>query len=91
MYKLTGTHEYASGASGTVTLPEGAVLLQIVATGATGAKVSIFGGSDVPLPSTLSYVFRFLHRLFVAPSSNKTIVFTSTTSYFVEYIKAGNT
>ena len=92
MYKLVGTHAYASGSAGTVTLPEGSVLLQIVATGASGAKVKIFGGSDIPLPSTLAYTFRFLHRLFTAPKpTNNTIVFTSTTSYFVEYIKSGNT
>jgi hypothetical protein len=93
MYKLAGTWKYAAGAAGTVTLPQGSVLLQAFGEDATGggtATVQIFGGAVALLP-TYATPMRFMHRLNVAPAApNNTIIFTGTTSYFVEYILAGN-
>lgn len=85
-----GKWAYQAGAAGTVTLPEGAVVVQIYARSTAGGTVAIFGGTAIPIIATTDF-----YRLpcnpsqMVVPSSNKTIVFTTTTSYFVEYITPG--
>ncbi len=83
MYKeIGGQWAYASGTgSATVTIPPGAVVLQIVAAGGT---FTIFGGNTITPPAT-SQAYRFLHELVMARGSTNTIVFSSSTNYFVEY------
>lgn len=89
--ELCGTWVQAAGASGTVTLPAGATLLQVVAvdTGG-GGSVAIFGGTAIPITAAVPLNLRFNHTLAVA-GATPTIVFTGTDSYFVEYVKSGNT
>lgn len=86
-----GTWAYASGANGSISLPKGARILQLVARSAAGGSVSIFGGSAIPLiAGAPPLVLRFDHDLATNPLS-QALVFTTTDSYFVEYLKAGNT
>ena len=87
--ELNGHYAYAAGASGTVTLPEGAAVIQILAYSVAGGTVTIFGGTAIPVVANSGFVLAYNHTLNVAPSSNKTIVFTATDSYFVEYVGPG--
>lgn len=90
--ELVGTWVQAAGSSGTVTLPKGGILLQIVAvdTGG-GGSVAIFGGTAIPLTAAVPLSLRFNHTLAQAPTADQTVVFTGTDSYFVEYLKAPGT
>lgn len=95
-YQLFGTPGYLSGTAGTATIPAGASVLQIVTTGAGGATLSIFGATAIPLPAAAPYHFRYPHMLVqsknnVTTAGSQDLIFTSTTSYYVEYVKAGNT
>lgn len=94
---------YAAGASGTVTVPAGCVLTHIRAQSQSGAgTVSIFGGTAIPVvgaaaPDTQELVIEFptasdpnrpgeiLGPQSVAGATD--IVFTSTVSYFVGYLR----
>lgn len=86
---MNGTVGYAAGAAGTVNVPAGAVVLQIIAHASAGAAtVQLFGGTPIPIvngaPPTQ---IRFHHTLWQANSLNGTaIVFTNTDSYFVEWV-----
>lgn len=82
-----GTWGYLAGVSGTATVPKGATLAQVVAFGA--GTVSIFGGTAIPIPAA-GITLRFPHELAQATSSQD-LVFSGTTGYFVEFVKAGNT
>ncbi len=84
--ELTGTWTYAAGASGTVTLPDGAFILQIVAHSSGSASVAILGGTAVPLISGSGTRLQFFHTMVKAQGTNNTVVFTSTDSYFIEYV-----
>lgn len=82
-----GNWAYAAGASGTVTLPEGAVVLQIVAYSTAGGTIAIFGGTAIPVIATTQFSRHPVEpSLMVAKQSANTIVFTTTTSYYVEYL-----
>lgn len=90
--ELVGTWAYAAGASGTVTIPKGAMIVQIVAIDtAGGGTVVIFGGTAIPITPAVPLVLRFNHDLCNSKNSAQDIVFTGTDSYFIEYVKAGNT
>lgn len=82
----------ASGTAGTVTVPEGASVLRIIALGASGATIQVFADAAViSVPSTSDYyALNYHHLAMIAPapgsSAANTIVFTSTTSYLVEWV-----
>lgn len=85
--ELQGTWTYQAGASGTVTIPVGARILQIVVhSSSASGSVAMWGGTAIPVLSGETATFRFLHDLNLAPTAADTIVFTSTDSYFVEYL-----
>jgi hypothetical protein len=89
---IQGTWRYAAGVSGTVTLPAGATVKQIVVHATTPGSMTIFGGASIPLAAGASPAFRFGHNVCVAgetPGGGLTIVFTGTDSYFVESIGPG--
>ena len=80
---ILGKIAYHAGASGTVSLVAGEKLLHVRALGAAGAKLTINGGNEIPIPA--SYTFDdsidSLAEEFVGPMD---LVFTSTLSYFVK-------
>ena len=76
-----------SGVSGTVTLPPGAHVLQIIAHGANAnATVQIFAdAAPITIKNVNAYfVYRPQHLVTTAQVANNTIVFTSTDMYMVE-------
>lgn len=85
--------QYQAGTSGTATLPAGAIILSIRAEShsATGT-VSILGGTAIPMDGgTLANAHQMLMLLFAhgqcaVEGATKTVVFTNTVSYFVEYL-----
>lgn len=86
---------YAAGASGTVTLPAGAVVLSIRAESyAANGSVAIFGGTAIPIDGATpasGHAFAMLYfpsQQCVAQGSGTAlqIVFANTVSYFVEYL-----
>lgn len=82
-----GNFGYAAGASGTVTLPEGAVVVQIYARSTAGGSVAIFGGTAIPIVATTDfYRHPAGHALMISKDGADAIVFTTTTSYYVEYL-----
>lgn len=96
-HDLIGTWAYASGTAGTVTIPPGAQVLQIIVHATSSGTMTIFGGSSIPIIATaLPQAFRFIHTLVASGnntvnSGSQNIVLSSTDSYFIEYVKAGNT
>lgn len=77
-----GVWGYTSGVQGTATIPVGARVLQLSAVaGASGATMTINGGDTVTIPALASITIEPKGNL-TAPS----LVFTSTTGYFVEYV-----
>jgi hypothetical protein len=85
-YGLRGPVQYQAGASGTVTLPYGSVVLQIKAGGTSAGTISIFGGSSIPTLANTLWELQEQHTLLQAGSANNTIVFTTTTTFYVEYM-----
>lgn len=86
--QIFGNWAYAAGTSGTVTLPQGAVVLQIAAHSTGGGSVVIFGGDSIPIVATFDFTRHPVEpSLMVSKSGSgkNTIVFTTTTSYYVEY------
>jgi len=87
---ITGIWGYAAGANGTVQVPPGSTVLQIIAWSSGGSPtVTVFGGSAIPLPATSEpFVMRFNTDLVQARGAGAAaaIVFSSgVTGYFVEY------
>ena len=90
--ELIGTWGYLAGTNGTATVPAGAIVTQIVVHANTAGSFSIFGGASIPLPANDVCELQFNHSLLVSRTGNTDIVFSSNvTSYYVEYVKAGNT
>lgn len=91
---MIGKFTYYAGASGTVTLPSGATVKQIVVHSTAGGTVTIFGGAAIPIiAGTGTIAFRFGHDNLVArqtASGSGDIVFAGTDSYYVETIGSGN-
>lgn len=93
---LVGTWGYKADASGTVTIPAGAKVIQIICHGTSGPTVKIFGGDTLNLPNNDVVSLRFNHALVQAGNNSKVsgsqdVVFANTSFYFVEYVKSGNT
>jgi hypothetical protein len=90
-YSLQGVHGYAGGsAGGSVTIPTGAAVLQIVAHANPASTLVIFGGDSLALPASLIWRAEFPHTSLVSTASANTLVFgANVTSYFVEWIKSG--
>jgi hypothetical protein len=94
--ELVGTWGYSAGTAGTVTVPAGAIVLQIIVHATSAASMTIFGGASITIIAGEDNAFRFLHGLLQSQNNSTTsgsqnIVFTSTDKYFVEWVKAGNT
>lgn len=91
---LHGRSSYLSGSSGTVQIPSGASILQIVAHCTTGpGSIVVFGGASIPLISGQQLALAFRHVNFqaqgAAAQASTEIVFTGTDSYFVEIVQPG--
>jgi hypothetical protein len=88
---FAGKHTLHAGTSGTLTVPVGASILQIVAHASDpAATLVIFGGDTMPIvedapPSRLE----FSHLNIMSRTGAADIVFTNTDSYFVEYVQQG--
>lgn len=79
---------YAAGASGTVTLPSGAVLIKVLCRSSAGGTLTIFGGASIPIiANAASFDLDLKHANFVAQGTANTLVFTGTDSYFVHYVR----
>jgi hypothetical protein len=85
--------QYQAGASGTVTLPAGAVIMSVRAEShSAAATVEILGGDAIivdggTVPAAhMVLSLAFPHGQCAVEGATKTVVFTSTASYFVEYI-----
>ena len=76
----------AAGTTGTVTLGDGERLHTVWCMGASGATVEIFGGTAIPVPAGAGSFFSHNFKGKLKGDAVKTIVFTSTTSYFVTSI-----
>jgi hypothetical protein len=86
-HSLNGTVGYAGGTAGTVTVPEGAVLICIIAHSTSGGSLTIFGGASIPIVAAANpTTFQFFHTLHQANSLGQTVVLTSTDMYFVEWV-----
>lgn len=77
----TGTWGYRSGVDGTATVPAGARVIGIAAHSTVGGSFTINGGASVPVPANTGVEIQPLGNL-----TGATIVFTSTDTYFVEYL-----
>jgi hypothetical protein len=84
---------YEAGASGTVTVPAGAVVLSIRAESqSANGSITIFGGDAMPLDGATPgsghsiAALQFPSGQCVAEGGTKTIVFANTVSYFVELL-----
>jgi hypothetical protein len=91
--ELVGTYVKTGGTAGTVTLPSGASVVSITAVDTGGGGTIVLFGTTIVLTAAVPFQIRMNHRLCTAASSGAgaDIVFTGTDSYFVEYVKAGNT
>lgn len=94
-WTVQGTIMTAAGTSGIVTLPAGARVLQIIASGGNGATIALPNGSGgtatIPIPSSTSpwiLIEGHLSRVMGASQGGLNITFSATASYFVEYIAA---
>lgn len=78
---VTGTWGYLAGTSGTVTVPAGGKVLQISATSLLGGSFTVNGGQAITIPANQQFTLEPRGNLVAA-----TVVFTSTTSYVIEYV-----
>lgn len=98
MLPLVGTWGYAAGTTGTVTVPKGARVVSIAVHSSAGSgSLVIFNGATIPVVNGAPpLVLSFLHGLLQSGNDTTTagsqdLVFANTDSYFVEYVKSGNT
>ena len=87
-YEIVGTPGYLGGASGTAQVPQGAVVLSVVAHASSAATMVMFSGVSVAINSGQTLQLYFNHRLWQSkgsPGPLNQIVFTGTDSYWVEY------
>lgn len=81
-----GEWRYKAGTgTATVTVPAGAIILSITVAGGT---FKIFGGDTVTAPAT-GQTYRFLDEMVLSRTGATDVVFTSVTSYFIEYFGPG--
>lgn len=93
---LNGTMGYSAGASGTATIPKGASVLQIVAHSTAGGTLTIFGGASIPIVANTPFSAAYRHRNWAAADNTvnagtQDLVFSGTDSFYVEWVKSGNT
>lgn len=90
---IAGKYAYFSGASGTIAVPTGATVKQIVVHSTAGGTIVIFGGASIPVIAGTAIALRMNHDACVSkqtpPSGGGDIVFTGTDSYYVETIGPG--
>lgn len=89
---IQGKFIYYAGASGTVTLPPGATVKQIVAHSTAGGTITIFGGSAFPVIAATGVALRMVHDNCVSKetaNNSADIVFTGTDAYYVETLGPG--
>lgn len=90
---IQGKFRYFAGASGTVTIPAGATVKQIVAHSTAGGSITIFAGASFPVIAGTGVALRMVHDNCVSAETETTgsqaIVFTGTDSYYVETIGPG--
>jgi hypothetical protein len=95
---LNGRWEYKAGASGTVTIPKGAAVVELSAhSTAGGATVAIFGHDAIPIAAADRFVMRPGHLLVAPPLTGDDpavagfdqIVFTGTDSFFGAWVRTG--
>lgn len=80
---------YAAGASGTVTVPSGGILIKVWCHSTAGGTLTIFGGASIPIiGGAAPFELDNKHANFAASGSgsNAQIVFTGTDSYFVHWV-----
>lgn len=77
--ELRGKWGYVAGAAGTPVLPAGAQVIRIIAHGTAGT-LTINAGDSIPVVG--SFAVDLKHLLLVKPA----LIFTSTDSYYVEYV-----
>jgi hypothetical protein len=82
--ELRGRWKYATGSSGSPTLPKGAQIIGIFMSG-SGGTLTINGGDTITMPGSNEWSIRFPHLLVVALTTTP-LAFTSTATYFVEYV-----
>lgn len=96
-HELQGIPGYHAGSAGTVTLPKGAILLQIVVHSTGAGTVTIFGGDSLPvIGGAAPTELRFNHTMWLsrndaAFAGSQDIVFTGTDSYFVHWCYPAHT
>jgi hypothetical protein len=92
-YDLKQTPKTYAGAAGTLTFNSGAKILQIIVVGAGGATIALPDGkggiATIPVPSSSPWILEEHHaqRILQGSGAQLQIVFTSTVSYFVEYME----
>lgn len=97
-HSLIGTWAYAAAANGTITVPAGAQVVQIIVHSTSGGTLTIFGGSSIVIVAAAEpTVFRFNHTLCQSQNNSTTsgsqniVASSGCDSVFVEYVKAGST
>jgi hypothetical protein len=86
---------FRAGTAGTETFNSGTAILSIIVVGAGGASMTLPSSSNsgatvtVPMPSSQPWELENHHLSHVLQGTggNLQIVFTSTVSYFVEYVE----
>jgi hypothetical protein len=79
----------------TFPLPSGVTLVTLHVFAASGGSVQLPGlnggtGATITLPSGVWWVYQPLHSLFTVGPGAANITFSGVTSFFGEYVKAGN-
>lgn len=78
---ITGTWGYNAGVSGTVTLTGSKRVRSITAISTSGGSVTINGGDSIPIPANFAFNLPIDAQL-----TDATFVFSSTDSYFLDYV-----
>jgi hypothetical protein len=96
-FEIPRTIKTRAGTAGTETFSSGASILQIIVVGASGATVQVPNGNDnfatIPVPANTTWILQEHHaqRVMGPQQGGTKIVFTSTLSYFIEYIDPAGT
>jgi hypothetical protein len=91
---LIGTPGYFAGAAGTVTVPPGAAVLKVWCRSAAGGSLTMFGGQSIPIVANAAPFdldMKDLLLVAVGAGASAQLVFTGTDSFFVRFVKSGNT
>lgn len=97
-HELIGTWAYAAAANGTITVPAGAQVVQIIVHSTSGGTLTIFGGPTITIVAAAEpTVFRFNHTLCQSQNNTTTsgsqniVASSGVDSLYIEYVKAGST